>query len=106
MFVVFTGKLGDGLSGFVIVRLSPEIGVTDHRDLRELADELELDSLAALLDELGRPPTRRLITSIDPRELAAMENEVAASRWRPLHSLTHYWRVDASRLPQGPEEVA
>lgn len=55
------GELSDGLSGFVIVRLSREVGPTAHRKLRRLAEEMKIDSLAELLDELGRPPTRRLV---------------------------------------------
>ena|SRR5437667_5569277 len=100
------GELGDGLSGFLIVRLSREVDLTDHRELRGLAEEMKLDALAELLDELGRPPTRRLVTSVEPRELLRMEQEVSTSRWRPLNSLTHYWRIDMRRLPQGLEELA
>ncbi len=103
---VHGGELGDGLSGFLIVRLSREVGFTDHRELRGLAEEMKLDALAELLDELGRPPTRRLVTSVEPRELLRMEEEVSTSRWRPLNSLTHYWRIDMRRLPQGLDELA
>jgi len=100
------GELGDGLSGFLIVRLSREVGLTDHRELRGLAEEMKFDALAELLDELGRPPTRRLVTSIEPSELLRMEEEASTSRWRPLNSLTHYWRIDVRRLPQELEELA
>ena len=94
------GELGDGLSGFVILRITRDARHGKSRDLRELAEELDLPALAALLDETGRPPTRRVITSVDPEELLSMEKEAAQSRWRPLNSLTRYWRVDARSRPE------
>ena len=53
-------QLGEGHSGFVIVRLSRELPVAKGGDLRRVADELKLSALGALLDLFGKPPTRRL----------------------------------------------
>lgn len=92
-------QLGDGLSGFVIVRLSRELQPGKSKDLRAVAERLKLVALGQLLDELGKPASGRLVTSVDPSKLLAMEKEVASSPWRPLNSLTQYWRVDLrSRL--------
>ncbi len=99
-------QLGDGFSGFVIVRLSRELGQSRGRDLRGAAKQLKLDALGKALDALGGPPTRRLITSVKPEELVRMEEEVADSPFRPLNSLTSYWRLDARQLEARPAEVA
>jgi len=98
--------LGDGFSGFIIVRLSREVDSREGDDLRDMAERAKLDGLSALLDELQRPPTRRLITSVRPEELLAMEREVASSPWRPTNSLTQYWRVDVRGVAQPLEELA
>ena len=100
------GELGDGLSGFVIVRLSRELESRSGRELRELSDALGLHALAELLETLGRPPTRRLITSVEPAELLRMEEAAAESPWRPLNSLTRYWRVDARHLAEPTHALA
>ncbi len=99
-------QLGDGLSGFVIVRLPRELGQSRGRDLRGVAKQHKLDALGKALDALGGPPTRRLVTSVKPEELARMEEEVADSPFRPLNSLTSYWRLDARQLDSRPDEVA
>lgn len=98
-------QLGDGHSGFVILRLSRELRHARGRDLREVAKQLELSALSALLDAAGDPPTRRVITSVHPEELLKMEEEAADSRFRPLNSLTRYWRVDARGLVEPLEDM-
>jgi serine protease len=87
-------QLGDGLSGFIIVRMSRELAAGDHRDLRELAAHGKAQALVELLDKLGRPLTTRLITSLSPDEIQRLEKEAAGSPWRPQNSLTQYWRID------------
>ena len=94
------GNLGDGFSGFVIVRLSRDLPAGDARDLHKHAEQLELHGLGQLLEALGGPDTRRLITSVEPDQLAKLELAAARSRWRPLNSLTGYWRIDARTLPE------
>lgn len=99
-------QLGDGNSGFVIVRLSRELLFVQGRDLRAVAEELKLGALIELLELYGNPPTRRLITSVDPEKLLAMEREAAQSPWRPLNSLTLYWRIDMRARHEPIFEIA
>ena len=98
--------LGDGLSGFIIVRLSRELESREWNDLRELAAGLKLEALAALLDELGRPPTRRLITSLEPDAVLELERAAEGTPWRPLNSLTRYWRIDVRQTGGSLNELA
>jgi subtilisin family serine protease len=99
-------QLGDGYSGFVIVRMSRDFSAGDHRDLRELAVDRGADALVELIDELGRPPSTRLITSLSPDEILRLEEEAAGTPWRPLNSLTQYWRVDLRQSHEPLDEVA
>jgi hypothetical protein len=99
-------QLGDGYSGFVIIRLSREFQAITGEDLREVADQLQLGALAELLDLYGNPPTRRLITSVEPSKLLEMEREVSRSPWRPLNSLTQYWRIDFRSQKEPITEIA
>jgi hypothetical protein len=46
-----------------------------------------------------------VITSVDPDELLKMEEEAAGSRFRPLNSLTRYWRVDVRGLVEPLENL-
>lgn len=98
------GQRDDGLSGFIILRLS-ERAPGDRPDLRSHAEEFRLDSLLALLDELGGPPTRRAITVVEPRELLREEEEVMDSRDLMLDSLTRYWCIDVRGLRQSPHDL-
>ena len=98
-------ELGDGFSGFVIIRLSREVDGREGRDLRELAAALKLEALGALLDELNRPPNRRLITSVKPKALLQLEREAEQSPWRPFNSLTRYWRVDVRAVGRSLDEL-
>jgi serine protease len=95
----------DGLSGFVILRLSGELDPGEGPDLRDHVDAVGLQRLVNYLDELGQPPTRRVITSVEPHELLRWEEEAMDSRLPPLNSLTRYWRVDAQGLQQPLEEI-
>jgi serine protease len=103
---VEVGQLGDGNSGFVIVRLSRELAVDQSKDLRSYAEKVKLGGLIELLAELGKPPTRRLITSVASSKLLEMEREAARGPWRPLNSLTQYWRVDLRTRAEPIEELA
>ncbi len=99
-------QLGDGNSGFVILRLSRELAPDQSKDLRAYAEKTKLGALAELLAELGKPPTRRLITSVPPGKLLEMEKEAARGPWRPFNSLTQYWRVDLRDRPEPVEELS
>ncbi|MEA2233250.1 MAG: serine protease [Solirubrobacteraceae bacterium] len=99
------GACDDGLSGFVILRLARELEPGDSRDLLEHSQELQLHSLAELLDALGQPPTRRVITSLEPGELLELEEQAMNTPLRPLNSLTRYWRIDTRGLAQPIDEL-
>ena len=99
-------QLGDGYSGFIIVRMSRELPTGDYRDLHELAVHAKAQALVELIDELGRPPSSRLITSLSPDELRRLEEELAGSPWRPQNSLTQYWRVDLRQSHRPLDELA
>ncbi len=99
-------QLGEGYSGFVIVRLSRELPIVKGEDLRAVADKLKLSALGELLDIFAKPPTRRLITSVEPERLLAMEKEVSHTPWRPLNSLTQYWRIDLRSRHEPISEIA
>lgn len=99
-------QLGEGFSGFVIIRLSREFPLDVGEDLRQVTDKLDFRALAELLELFGNPPTRRLITSLEPEKLLEMEKEVAQNPWHPLNSLTQYWRIDLRSRPEPISEIA
>lgn len=99
-------QLGDGHSGFVIVRLSRDLAVDQSKDLRSYAEKKKLGALVELLAALGNPPTRRLISSVSPSKLLEMEKEAARGPWRPFNSLTQYWRVDLRDRAESIHELA
>jgi hypothetical protein len=94
-----------GLSGFVILRLSRQLAAGDGPDLREHLKALQLGSLDEYLDELKQPPTRRVITSLEPRVLLQLEEQTMNSSRPPLNSLARYWRIDGRGLGQPVEEL-
>lgn len=100
------GQLGAGHSGFIIVRLSRELPLAREKNLRGLADKLKLTALGELLDHFGKPETRRLVTSVDPEKLRAMEHEAERTPWKPFNSLTQYWRVDLRARTEPVGEIA
>jgi serine protease len=87
-------KTTTDLSGFVIVRLTPNLPPGSGANLRDVAQKLDLLDLVRVLDDLAPLTTRRLIISVLPQQLLAMEREAQFSDFRPLHSLTSYWRID------------
>jgi serine protease len=92
------GVDGDGSSGFVILRLSRRLRSDDSDDLLEHGTNLGLVSLVDYLNGLGRPPTRRSITTVEPGELRDLEKQAMDGPLPPLNSLTRYWRIDAREL--------
>lgn len=97
---------GDPRSGFVVVRLQPDLPPGSAATLRAHAEDLGLAALAALLERLGDPPATRLVQVLEPERLLALERRAAGSPWPPLHSLTQYWRIDARLLDIAPEALA
>lgn len=100
-----TQRRGDGRNGFVIVRLRPEVGQSEAVDLRTHAEEVGLVELARALGGLGEPPSTRLVVSVAAGVLREAEADTERSPWPPLHSLTQYWRVDASGVGEPLENV-
>ncbi|HEY6806333.1 MAG TPA: S8 family serine peptidase [Pyrinomonadaceae bacterium] len=83
-------------SGFLIIRLSPDVPFIYGDDLRKHREEVP--NVAALLDEYPEIATRPLIRTVPPEEILAMEAISATSNFPPLHSLTSYWRLDTREL--------
>jgi hypothetical protein len=93
-------------SGFVVIRLARDIAV-EGDDLASLARQYKLSGLAGILDELEIQATRRVVRSLKPEEIQALEGRAAQSAFPPLHSLTSYWRLDLRHRPESlPAVVA
>jgi serine protease len=134
-------------SGFVIVRLAPGVESLTAESLWDLAQELKLEALQAVLElelpakaqpgetdsrlqrlastpEKGQPAKHlesRPLIDLPLRDcecapgrnrtqtIAAIRELEATARvtaFRPLHSLTAYWRLDLRRHPDLVEDVA
>ncbi|HET6977043.1 MAG TPA: S8 family serine peptidase [Pyrinomonadaceae bacterium] len=85
-------KKQPGPSGFIIIRLAAHISLMQSDDLGKLW------RLKAILEQYQQIPTRRLIRSVAPEKLLALEKKAASSQFPPLHSLTSYWRLDCRAL--------
>jgi hypothetical protein len=74
----------------------PAAGGSQDRRARErrLIFLVAAQRLRTATKRVGDPPTRRLITSVEPAVLLKLEQKAAGSRFRPLNRLTRYWRVD------------
>lgn len=81
-------------SGFIIVRLSEKYAYLPGDDLPEFCRKYKLEGLAELIDEADKPPSRRVIKSLPVEKIQAMEKTARQSEFKPLHSLTTYWRID------------
>ena len=79
------------LSGFIIIRLAARVRLAKREDPGKLKN------LKAVLDQHEIVP-QRLISSVTPEKLLAMEKKAAASEFPPLYSLTSYWRLDGRKL--------
>ena len=92
-----TLEFPDRYSGFIIVRLSPELPLPSNKSetLLEAAKELGLSELEKILTNDNLVESSRLIRSLDPRTILQLEKKAGESVFPPLHSLTSYWRVDA-----------
>jgi serine protease len=81
-------------SGFIIVRLASGLPMTHDDDLLAMAKRLKLAGLGGVLDEYRLATSRRVVRSLKPTEIVKLERRAEASEFRPLHSLTAYWRID------------
>ncbi len=92
-------------TGFIIVRLSPQLPAVECGDLMDLARKLHLQALSALLDHFDLSSSRRVIKSLSPEKILRLEREAAQSELPPLHSLTSYWRIDVRHRPGNVDEI-
>lgn len=101
------GPKGPDLSGFVVVRLSPELPPPseEHESLRQVAEEFQLEGLRRILDEYDLGAGRRVVRALDPERILRLEREAARSELPPLRSLTSYWRIDLRGRPEQAEEI-
>jgi hypothetical protein len=88
----------EGLSGFIVVRLTPQATHPEQKDLRALSEEFGLRGLARFLARHDEILTQPVVQSVSPEQLLALEQEVRGSEFSPLHSLTAYWRLDCRAL--------
>lgn len=97
--------MAEDYSGFVIVRLGAQVPDGDFDQLHELAAEQNLGGLARVLEELGRPASRRVIRSLRPSEVRELERRAAQTDLPPLRSLTAYWRLDLRDHPGDIDQI-
>jgi hypothetical protein len=64
------------------------IRVADHHGLVELKEILEREKL----------PAMRVVSHVPVRQLLERERRAQKTKFPPLHSLTHFWRLDASSV--------
>jgi hypothetical protein len=84
-------------SGAIIVRLSSEIqpAKASYHSLAEMAKKQHLKGLEKVLDEYDLSTSMPLVRSIDVDGILELEKQAGKSKFRPVHSLTSYWRIDA-----------
>lgn len=90
---------------FVVLRLSERAGGQDSDSLREVAKRSEFGRLIELLDSFDIPDGTRLVRSVSPKVLRALEERARNSPLPPLRSLTSYWLLDMRRRPERVEEA-
>jgi hypothetical protein len=98
-------KGDDDYSGFVIVRLKSGIADPGGDHLADVAERQHLAGLSAVLDAFDLSRTRRVVRSIKPEQILALERKAASSEFPPLHSLTSYWRIDMRDRPERTDDV-
>jgi serine protease len=81
-------------SGFIIIRLSGRYAWQAGDDLSEFCKKHKLEGLSNFLTETGKPEARRVVKSLSVKKLEELEKKAMDSKFRPLHSLTTYWRID------------
>ena len=92
-----------GYLPIIVIRLVEPAPEGD--DLRELAERAGYRGLAALLDERPDIDAARAIQSVSPKDLLYAEQRARDSDYPPLHSLTSFWRLDCSAIPDAVEEL-
>jgi serine protease len=89
-------------TGFIVLELHPDLlkrlPATSGDDLRALARQAGADSLWRILEACGDCQAERVVRSVAPERLAALEAEARERGKAPARSLTAYWRLDAGRI--------
>lgn len=85
-------------SGMVVVRLAAETSPVEPDEMVDRlaahAEMYDLKGLLRVLEIAKSPESHRLVHSVPPEKIVEMERKAANSEFRPLHSLTQYWRID------------
>lgn len=84
-------------SGFIIVQLIEDIRDEESRTLPEVAAYVDSEDLSGV-DEIHLYPSERLITSLPPQEINAIEEIARESQFPPLFSLVNSWRFDVRKI--------
>src|SRR4030095_11390917 len=82
-------------SGFLIVRLDKNIVPAEVNTLQEFARLRKLRGLEDMLKRLGQPRTKRAVWSLSISTIQKLERQALKTKWKPVHSLASYWRIDA-----------
>jgi hypothetical protein len=101
---VTPAKKRPSLSGFIIIRLPPNV-VIGGGDLRKREGREKLPGLASLLKKHSEVVTQPVVRSVDPYQLRALEKNAELTKFPPIHSLTSYWRLDCRKLKTPIEEL-
>jgi len=90
-------KVKTGPTGFHLVRLSttPEI---ESDDLLKIAQHHDMHDLGNFLQDSKVVSTRRVIRSISRKRILQLEKRASNGTYRPLHSLTSYFRLDLRHM--------
>jgi hypothetical protein len=82
----------------IIIRLRIQGDILNSDDLIEVANHHGLVNLRNFLTA-NKLPAKRVVASVPVRQLLEREKRARKTKFPPLHSLTHYWRLDASNMP-------
>ena len=89
-------------TGFIVLELHADflkrVPAAPGDDLRALAKRAGADSLLRILEECGECRAERVVRSVAPERIAALEAEARKRGKAPTRSLTGYWRLDAGRV--------
>jgi hypothetical protein len=86
---------------FVVRLTRPDFSPAES--LRDLVANGLLPGLEAVLDHYPNIVSHRVISSIAPQQLQRLEDSAGQSDFPPAHSLSQYWRIDASSLQDDAE---
>lgn len=95
-------------NGFIVIRLVDRAGAAQAggaASLREVANRADLGQLLEVMDNFKITDGARLIRSVEPERLLALEERARNSALPPLHSLTTYWLLDLRHQPDRVEEL-